>query len=268
MAAIGSGYDLSCATYGPDGRIFQISYAQKATENNGLGVAIRSDTCITLTLQKYSENALAIDSTPRIFQVDDHILIMVVGMIADGRVLVGKCREVVESYRTNYGRSVPTSVLANMISGFMQLYTHYSEVRPFGCSLIVAGVDDNALSLFHLQPSGDYSNCFATSAGKRMANANVELEKLMGEAPVSEQNQFTHLKKALNNGGKLCDLSENDSVSNAAKVIWACHDEYNDKEFHIEVGVIRADGTCSLYNEEVCSDILAKSKDVSVENSV
>jgi 20S proteasome subunit alpha 7 len=35
MSSIGTGYDLDCTTYSPDGRIFQIEYAGKAVENSG-----------------------------------------------------------------------------------------------------------------------------------------------------------------------------------------------------------------------------------------
>ena len=35
MASIGTGYDLSATTYSPDGRVFQVEYAAKATETKG-----------------------------------------------------------------------------------------------------------------------------------------------------------------------------------------------------------------------------------------
>jgi 20S proteasome subunit alpha 7 len=35
MSSIGTGYDLSASTYSPDGRVFQIEYANKAVENSG-----------------------------------------------------------------------------------------------------------------------------------------------------------------------------------------------------------------------------------------
>ena len=35
MSSIGTGYDLDCTSYSPDGRIFQIEYAGKAVENSG-----------------------------------------------------------------------------------------------------------------------------------------------------------------------------------------------------------------------------------------
>ena len=37
MTSIGTGYDLSASTYSPDGRIFQVEYANKAVDNSGYG---------------------------------------------------------------------------------------------------------------------------------------------------------------------------------------------------------------------------------------
>lgn len=39
MTSIGTGYDLSVTTYSPDGRIFQVEYANKAVENSGCVLA-------------------------------------------------------------------------------------------------------------------------------------------------------------------------------------------------------------------------------------
>jgi len=35
MSSIGTGYDLSVSTYSPDGRLFQVEYANKAVEAAG-----------------------------------------------------------------------------------------------------------------------------------------------------------------------------------------------------------------------------------------
>jgi 20S proteasome subunit alpha 7 len=37
---------------------------------------------------------------------------------------------------------------------YVQAYTLYSSVRPFGCSTIVGGVDNTGPQLFIVEPSG------------------------------------------------------------------------------------------------------------------
>jgi len=44
MGSIGTGYDLSASQFSPDGRVFQIEYANKAVENSGTALAIRGKT--------------------------------------------------------------------------------------------------------------------------------------------------------------------------------------------------------------------------------
>ena len=44
--------------------------------------------------------------------------------------------------------------LADRLSLYVQAYTLYSSVRPFGCSTILGGVDKDGPSIYVLEPSG------------------------------------------------------------------------------------------------------------------
>ena len=48
MASSGSGYDLSASTFSPDGRIFQIEYANKAVEGAGTVLGIKCSDGVVL----------------------------------------------------------------------------------------------------------------------------------------------------------------------------------------------------------------------------
>eukprot|EP00701_Giardia_intestinalis_P003171 XP_001706995.1 20S proteasome alpha subunit 7 [Giardia lamblia ATCC 50803] len=270
MTAVGSGYDVSCGSYSPDGKIFQVDYALKAVEQHGLCVGIRTSGGVALAVQKNIHDILEIDSAPCFYQIEDSIVIAVAGLQPDGMVLVSKAREVAESYRENYSRIVPTGVLANSISGYMQLYTHYGEVRPFGCSLLIAGYDSIAsadepttlktkYSLYLLQPSGDITNCFATAAGRHTSQAKVELENHMGPAEKDTNDRFNHLKRVHNSGGLLTGMSESEAILATAKVIWACHDHINDPEFTLRFAFISDTGTV-VYTKEQSTDIQEQTK--------
>ncbi len=270
MTAVGSGYDVSCGSYSPDGKIFQIDYALKAVEQHGLCVGIRTSSGIALAVQKNVHDTLEIDSAPCFYQIEDGIVIAIAGLQPDGMVLVSKAREVAESYRENYNRLVPTGVLANSISGYMQLYTHYGEVRPFGCSLLIAGYDaiastedPNTLrtkySLYLLQPSGDITDCFATAAGRHASQAKVELENHMGPAEKDTNDKFNHLKRVHNSGGLLTGMNENEAILATAKVIWACQHHINDPEFMLRFAFI-SDGGIVVYGKEQSLGIQEQTK--------
>jgi 20S proteasome subunit alpha 2 len=50
-------------------------------------------------------------------------------------------------------------------------------VRPFGCSLLVAGFDDAGPQLYQVDPSGTYFAWKASAIGKNATNAKTFLEK-------------------------------------------------------------------------------------------
>src|SRR4051812_24513176 len=52
MSSIGTGYDLAASTFSPDGRIFQVEYAQKAVDNMGTVLAIRCKDGVVTAVDK------------------------------------------------------------------------------------------------------------------------------------------------------------------------------------------------------------------------
>ena len=60
----------------------------------------------------------------------------------------------------------------------MQEYTQRGGVRPFGVSLLVAGLDaDGTPALYQVDPSGAYFGWKATAIGKNYVSAKSFLEK-------------------------------------------------------------------------------------------
>lgn len=65
-------------------------------------------------------------------------------MVPDGRHFVLRARDEAASWRRIYKGPIPTSALANRLGGYVQAYTLYSSVRPFGVTSIIAGWDSEA----------------------------------------------------------------------------------------------------------------------------
>jgi 20S proteasome subunit alpha 7 len=73
MASQGTGYDLSASTYSPDGRIFQVEYANKAVENAGTAIGLKCKDGVVLAVEKLVTSKLLVPgSNRRIFNVDLH----------------------------------------------------------------------------------------------------------------------------------------------------------------------------------------------------
>lgn len=69
-------------------------------------------------------------------------------------------------------------MLAQQVSGYVQAYTLYSSVRPFGCSVMIASSLPNDSSLYSISPSGEVSGYKANALGKGKQVAKTQLEKL------------------------------------------------------------------------------------------
>lgn len=67
------------------------------------------------------------------------------------------------------------------LAGTMQEFTQSGGVRPFGVSLLVAGVDDAGPQLYQVDPSGSFFAWKATAIGKSMNSAKTFLEKRYAE---------------------------------------------------------------------------------------
>ncbi|EIW61230.1 20S proteasome subunit [Trametes versicolor FP-101664 SS1] len=213
MTSIGTGYDLSASTYSPDGRIFQVEYANKAVENSGTAVGIRVKDGIVLAVEKLVHSKLLIpENNKRIYTVDKHIGIASAGYLADGRHLANRARDEASSYRENY-RAAPTlQYVVDRVGLYVQAYTLYSSVRPFGCSTILGAVDKTGPTLFVVEPSGVSYGYRGAAVGKGRQLAKTELEKL-----------------------KFDELSMREAVMEAARIIYLVHDDAKEKDFELEM---------------------------------
>lgn len=61
---------------------------------------------------------------------------------------------------------------------YVQAYTLYSSVRPFGISSVLGGVDDDGPQLYMIEPSGVFWGYNGCAIGKGRQLAKTEIEKL------------------------------------------------------------------------------------------
>lgn len=66
------------------------------------------------------------------------------GLVPDGRHFVSRARDEASSWRGVYKGPIPTSALSNRLGSYVQAYTLYSSVRPFGVTAIVGGWDSES----------------------------------------------------------------------------------------------------------------------------
>jgi len=220
MSSTGSGYDYSVGTYSPDGRIFQIEYAQKAVENSGTSIGIKCTDGVVIAVGKPQASKMLVPGTNRsVYSIDKHAGMVVTGYGADGRQIVNRAREEAQSYKDTYGHSIVPSVLANRISLYVHYFTLYSSLRPFGATAIFAGYDEDLETpqLYMVEPSGAAYRFFGCAAGKGANAAKTEIEKLLNKA-----------------GSQGIDCRT--AVQELAKILQLIRDPAKDKPLELEMG--------------------------------
>ncbi|EOO04350.1 putative proteasome component c1 protein [Phaeoacremonium minimum UCRPA7] len=259
MTSIGTGYDLANSIFSPDGRNFQVEYAVKAVENGGTSVGIRCRDGVVLAVEKVvTSKLLKSGANKRIATVDRHLGVVYSGMVPDGRHFVDRARDESRSWRDTFKTPIPTADLASRMGGYLQAYTLYQSVRPFGITAIIGGFDSELEQpvdgevgrgpsvgaggkvagkkhggpfLYMIEPSGMYWGYYGAATGKGRQAAKAELEKL-------------------DLAGDSISLEE--AVKEAARIIYVAHDDNKDKEFELEMSWISgADGPTKGRHEEV-----------------
>ncbi|KAK4688324.1 20S proteasome subunit alpha 7, partial [Tremellales sp. Uapishka_1] len=219
MTSIGTGYDLSVSTYSPDGRLFQVEYANKAVEAAGVAVGLRCSDGVILGVERLLHSKLLVaGSNRRIQSVDEHIGMATAGLLADGKHLGSRARDEAYNFRDTYNSPVSLKILADRLSGYVQAYTCYGSVRPFGISTLLAGVDNSGPRLFCIEPSGVFYGYRAAAVGKGKILAKTELEKIVS-------------KEADGAAGLTC----RQGVMEVARIIHLVHDDNKDKDFELEL---------------------------------
>jgi len=180
-------YDRAITVFSPDGRLFQVEYAKEAVKRGATAIGIAVKEGVALVAFKSIHSHLVVpDSLKKIFDVDEHIAVTASGLIADARRLVDVARVDAQRHKITYNESVSVETIARGVCDLMQVYTQYGGIRPFGVSLLIAGVDDFP-RLFEAEPSGAMTAYKADSIGADKKEVDEILEKHYKETLTIEE---------------------------------------------------------------------------------
>lgn len=215
--------------FSPDGRNFQVEYAVKAVENGATSLGIKCDDGIVLAVEKLITSKLLVPGKNKKIQtVDRHIGCVYSGLMPDGRHLVNRGREEAVSFKKLYNSPIPVSAFADRVGQYVQAHTLYNSVRPFGITTIFGGVDAKGAHLYMLEPCGTYWGYKSTATGKGRQTAKAELEKLSNKRP---------------------NLTAREAVKEAARIIYAAHEDNKEKDFELELSWCSVSETSGLHKE-------------------
>mmetsp|Transcript_51601 Transcript_51601/g.117466 ORF Transcript_51601/g.117466 Transcript_51601/m.117466 type:complete len:261 (-) Transcript_51601:37-819(-) len=215
MSSSGAGYDLSPTTFSPDGRLFQVEYANKAVEKSGTAIGIKcSDGCV-LGVEKILLSPLLKSGTNKqLHTLGPHQGMAFSGSAPDARQLIERGRSEVDNYHDTYGSTIPPEVLAERMSQYVHYFTLHGALRPFGVGAIVCGYDPETKThaLHMIEPNGVQYRYYGCALGKGRMGAKTEIEKL-----------------------DFATITCREALKQIAKIIHTLHDEGKDKPFELEL---------------------------------
>ncbi len=161
------GYDRAITMFSPDGRLLQVEYAKKTVRQGSTAIGIVCKDGVVLVSDKRVMDKLVVaESIEKTWKIDDHMGITASGIISDARVLVERAQLKAQQHRVTYASPIDTLTVVRDICAIKQICTQSGGLRPFGVSLLVAGVDATGPRLFETDPTGIYFEYRATAIGE------------------------------------------------------------------------------------------------------
>lgn len=181
-----SEYDRGVNTFSPEGRLFQVEYAIEAIKLGSTAIGIQTSEGVVLAVEKRITSPLMEPSSiEKVVEIDHHIACAMSGLTADARTMIDRARVEAQNYWFTYNEPMPTEsvtqAVCNLAMSFGETDSDSTMSRPFGVSLLVAGIDrvegKDVPLLYHTDPSGTYIRYDAKAIGSGSEGAQSALQE-------------------------------------------------------------------------------------------
>jgi len=170
------GYDRAITMFSPDGRLLQVEYAKKTVRQGSTAIAIAcSDGILLVTDKRVIDKLIVPEAVEKIWQIDEHMGATASGILSDARVLIERAQLKAQQHRITYDSPIDTLSIVKDICDLKQICTQSGGLRPFGVSILVAGIDDHTPAIYETDPTGIYFQYKATVIGE----GEVEVEEIL-----------------------------------------------------------------------------------------
>ena len=202
------GYDRAITLFSPDGRLLQVEYAKKTVKQGSTAIGFMCKDGVLLVTDKRIVNKLIVaEAVEKIFQVDEHIIATASGILSDARVLIERAQLKAQQNRVTYDNPIDTLSIVKDISNLAQMCTQSGGLRPFGVSLLIAGIDEDGAKLFETDPTGIFFQYRAIVIGE----GETEVEEILYK-----------------------DYNENLTIEECLKIAIKALTKFLDKEFSVD----------------------------------
>jgi len=161
------GYDRAATMFSPDGHLLQVEYAEKTIRlgSSSIGM-VCSDGIFILADKRITDSLIVKESANKIYEIDNHIIASVAGIVSDARVLIDKAQLAAQRNRLTYDSAIEPEVIIKEICNIKQQFSQYGGARPFGVSLMIAGIHNKKGALYVSDVTGNYFQYSANAIGE------------------------------------------------------------------------------------------------------
>lgn len=172
------GYDRSATMFSPEGHLLQVEYAEKTVRLGSSSIGMVCSDGVFILADKRNNDVLIVpESANKIYEIDEHVLASVAGITSDARVLVERAQVLAQQNRVTYDSAIEPELVIKEIANTQQQFTHYGGARPFGVSLMIAGLNNKKPELFASDITGNYFSYFANAIGEN----DVKIKEILRE---------------------------------------------------------------------------------------
>ncbi|MBS3090425.1 archaeal proteasome endopeptidase complex subunit alpha [Candidatus Pacearchaeota archaeon] len=183
------GYDRAATLFSPDGHLLQVEYAEKTVRLGSPSIGmVCSDGVVIVADRRLKDELMVKESASKIYEIDSHIISSAAGILSDARVLVERAQLLAQQHRVTYDSPIDIELVVKEMADLKQASTQYGGLRPFGLSVMTAGVNvDGSVKLFVSDVTGNYFGYRATAIGENDDKVKEMLKEQYKESMTIEQ---------------------------------------------------------------------------------
>ena len=188
------GYDRTATMFSPEGTILQVEYAQKTVRLGSASIGmVCADGVFILADKRVKDKLIIQSSANKIYEVDSHVVAGAAGIVSDARVLIERAQLLAQQHRITYDSPIEPELVIKELANLKQQFTQYGGARPFGVSLMIAGIRGKKPELYTSDITGNYFSYHANAIGEN----DEKIREKLREAHKPELNIKKGVKLAL-----------------------------------------------------------------------
>lgn len=161
------GYDRAITMFSPDGRLLQVEYAKKTVKKGSTAIGLICKEGVAFIVDKrVVDPFLRTESIEKIWMVDEHLGATASGIVSDARVLIERAQLVAQQHKITYETPIDVLSVVKDLSDINQSCTQSGGLRPFGVSLLIAGIEGDEPKLYEVDPAGIFFGYYAKVIGE------------------------------------------------------------------------------------------------------